>query len=455
MKLKYIIPAILLLANQHIIQAQPDNKYSEVDALIKTKDMHDALTALNKLKAEYKSDTLNAEYWLRYAQASSNFSRNREAKIAIDRAIQLNPQNATYYFEKGLLLNQALEPDAAAEALEKAVQLQPNGEYYYWKGIMYQQLGNNKEAERDYTMALNKKFETAELYNNLSFLQFLDKKLDAAMASINNAIRLNDKYAAAYSARSKLHLGLLHVDSACTDKIKANDLGYQNTINIPDSVCTGTAAQKMRFATEVSVLSKLYEQAITGYSWLIDQKFIQSDFFLNRGYSYYQLKKFDLAEKDYLEALRLPNPATDLAYDNLSLLYFDMNKFEQSIEYATKRIEMNPQNHVPYIDRGIAYRKLKKYKEAEADFNQSLSIKPDFHRAFGYRGYMFLELEQYEKAYADARKSVEINREYGYGYLVLGQAKQKLKVNGYCDDLKLAKEYGEPDAVWVMDMLCK
>lgn len=453
MKKKYTIPIIFLLVTQQIT-AQP-NKYSEVDALIKTNDMHDAMTALNKLKADFKNDTLDAEYWLRYAKASSNFSRNRDAKNAINRAIQLNSGNAVYYFEKGLLLNRALEPDSAAAALEQAVQLKPEGEYYYWKGIIYQQLGNNEQAEKDYNTALGKKFETAELYNNLSFLQFLNKQPVPAMTSINNAIRLNGEYGAAYSARSKLYICLLQVDSACVDKTRALANGFRNVLDIPDSVCTGTAAQKMKFAAEVTVLSQLYEQAITAYSWLIGNKEIQSDFFLNRGYAYYKLKKYDDAEKDYLKALQLPSPATDLLYDNLSLLYFDQDKFEQSIAYSTKRIELNPKNEVPYIDRGLCYRKLKKYREAEADFNTSLSIKPDFHRAFGYRGFLYLEQGLFERAYTDAKKSVEINPEYGYGYIVLAQAKQELKQPGVCDDLQLAKQYNAPDADMLISRYCK
>ena len=119
------------------------------------------------------------------------------------------------------------------------------------------------------------------------------------------------------------------------------------------------------------------------------------------------------------------------------------------------RIELNPKNHVPYIDRGLCYRKLRKYKDAEKNFNKSLEIKPDFFRAFGYRSFLFLELGQYNKSYADALKSVELNPKYGYGYIVLAQAKQKLGMPDFCMDLYNAKKYGEPDTDILIKKYCK
>jgi tetratricopeptide (TPR) repeat protein len=145
----------------------------------------------------------------------------------------------------------------------------------------------------------------------------------------------------------------------------------------------------------------------------------------------------------------------DLLWDDLSLLYYDQANYEKAIEYSTRRIELNSKNHVPYIDRGLCYRKLKKYKEAEKDFNQSLAIKPDFHRAFGYRAFLYLELGQYQKAFEDASKAVQIDSRYGYGYLMLGQAKQALGRTDFCLDLYYAQKYGEPDAEKVIKQYCK
>lgn len=435
--------------------AQSNDKYKEIDALLKTNSMIDAMTALNKLKSNYQKDTTDAEYWLRYSQGSYTFYKYEDAKKAIIKAIALSPNTANYRFEKGLLLNRIGELDSASVALDKAIQLSPQGEYYYWKGIVEQQLGKMNEAETAYLKAIDNKYETAEMHNNLAILLMGNKKAEQSLKHVHKAISMKPDYAQAYSARSKIYLYLLNVDSACMDKNKAYDLGYRKMFEIPDSVCKGNFKQKMQFAAEVCATTGFYDQAIKAYTALIDKGIKQGDYFLNRGYCYYLKKEYQAAEQSYLEGLNYKDASKDLLYDNLSLLYYDQGQYQKSIEYSSKRIELNPNNHVPYIDRGLCYRKMKKYKEAEKDFNKSLSIKPDFFRAFGYRSFLFFELGQYEKAYEDATQAVKYNAKYGYGYLVLAQAKYKLGLKDFCMDLYSAQKHGEDEAEAVINQLCK
>lgn len=455
LKLNSLILIIHILTTLFVAKGQHTNKFLEIDELLKTNSMIDAMTALNKLKNQYQKDTIDSEYWSRYSKASYTFYKYNDAKLAINKAIVINPNNSVYYFEKGILLNKLGYIDSALVSLETAVKIKPEGEYFYWKGILNQQLNKLKEAEHDYNSAILKNFETAELHNNFAILLIANEKFESALSHINRAIQLNEKYSQAFSARSKLYVYLLNIDSACTDRNTAYNLGYKRVFDIPDSVCNGTFASKMKFAGDLCAGSHYYNQAIKAYSLLIDRHLIHSDYYLNRGYCYYKLKEYTKAEKDYLDALLLPHASKDLLYENLSILYFDTENFTKSIEYSSKRIKLDPNNHVPYIDRGLCYRKLKKYKEAEKDFDTSLNLKPDFFRAFGYRSFLFLELGQYEKSFQDATKAVQINPKYAYGYIVLGQAKQKLGMQDFCVDFYTAKKFGEPDADIAIKEYCK
>lgn len=442
--------------------AQTTKEYKEIDSLINTYSMIDAMTALKKLKENHAKDTVDAEYWLRYAKANYTFYKYEDAKVGINRALKLNPNNAYYYYEKGLLFNRIGQTDSALAPLEKAISIQPTGEYYFWKGIVNQQLKNNQAAEADYTKAIENKFENAELYNNFCIILAENEKYEKALEIVNKSIKLNNKFPQAYSARCKINFFLYNFDAACADRDTANSMGYKKTFTLPDSVCKGTMTQKVQYLSDIFAFSGLHKSAIDAYSKLINDNVLKTDYFLNRGYCYYKLKDYINAEKDYviaeksyLEAKTLDKPALDLLYDNLSLLYFDQNNFKKAIEYSTKRIELNPRNHVPYIDRGLSYRKMKKYKEAESDFNKSLEIKPDFFRAFGYRSFLYLELGQYQKSYDDASRAVEINKQYGYGYVVLAQAKQKLGLPDFCLDLYNALNLGWPEAEIEINKYCK
>lgn len=440
-----------------LLKAQSrEAEYKLLDSLIETESMIDALSALKILETGLAKDSLKAKYWTRHAKASYLLYRQEDAKNSIRKAIKLEPKNAEIYFVKGELYNQMSDLHGALSAFDSAVKITPLGKYFFWRGIMNQRLKMNDFAEKDYLKAIEKKFETAELYGNLTILLSDKEEYVKALKSINKAISFNKNNAQAYSMKAKVYIGMLNLDSACANRDIALKMGFKKTVDIPDSICNGSEIEKIRFAAEVATVNNFYTQGIKAFSMLIDKHNIrESNFFLNRGYCYFQIKDYDKAEKDYLEALKLSKVADDLIFDNLSLLYFKKDNFQKSLEYTNKRIELNPNNYTAYLDRGLCNRKLKKYGEAEQDFNKSLEINPNFFRAFGYRAFLYLQLGKFERSLADAKKSVELNLQYGYGYLVLAQVKQELGISGFCDDFYNAMKYGESDAEKALIQFCK
>ena len=431
------------------------NQYKVIDSLIETNSMTNAINVLKNLKENFIKDSVNAAYWLRYSKASYIAFRYEEAATSIEKAIRKSPNDSELYFEKGLMYNKLDKIEQALTAFQKAIKIKKDGKYFYWKGIINQQLRKIDSTENDYQTAINLKFENVELYNNFAILLAESERFEKALTIVNKAIKLDNKFASAYGIRAKINFSLLNFDGACADEIYAIKLGYRNPLRFPDTFCNGNQNQKLELAANLFAVKKSYKQAVLAYSMLIANNVLKSDFFLNRGYCYYQQKDYLNAEKDYLKALTLPKPTTEQIYNNLSLLYFDTNKFEKSIAYSTKSIALNPENYVRYIDRGLCYRKLRNYSNAEKDFNKSLEIKPDFHRAFGYRAFLYLEQSQFKKAFEDASKSVEINPQYAYGYIVLAQAKQELGLPNYCEDYYNAKKYGDPDAETALKKFCK
>jgi tetratricopeptide (TPR) repeat protein len=450
---------IYLLATFIFITAvssgQINKKYWHIDSLINTNKMFDASAAIRELKQTHQKDTTDSQYWVRYSKASYIYYRYDDAKSGIDKAIKLSPNNSEYYYEKGVLLNKLDELDGALSAMDNAVRISPIGEYFWQRGMINQQLKKNENAQSDYQKAIDNKFKNPMLYGNFAGLLIETERYDKALEMVNKALVLDNKFPQGYSMRARINFLLLNVSASCIDSKTALEMGYRETFSIPDSVCNSSQAKKMQYAAEMLAGSKFYKQGALAFTKVIESKLLKSDLFLNRGYCYFHLKEFEKSEKDYLRALTLPNPELDLLYDNLSLLYFTQENFQKAIEYATKRIELNPKNPVPYIDRGLCYRKLKQYQAAEDEFNKSLEIKPDFFRAFGYRSFLYLELGQYSKSLEDASKSVKINPKYGYGYLVLGQAKEQLGITDFCSDFYNAKKYGEPDADLAIKTHCK
>lgn len=431
------------------------NKYQKIDDLIKKESMIDAKVALEELETNFKNQNNSSDYWLRVSQANYIIYKYDEAEAAINKAIKLNPKEAKLYYEKGRLLNDLDKNDEAKESFSQAILLKPESHYYFWRGIANQNLNELYYAENDYKTAIEKGENTPEIHFNYAIILFQNGKFSESLTHNNKAIELNSDYARAYSFRAMVHLILFDLDAACVDSDKAFSMGMNKVVNIPPEICHGTNQIKLEFIAGFCLTNKQYLKGIEAFSKLIDSNQITTDNFHNRGYCFFQIKEYQKAEKDYLKALELPNAEIDLLYDNLSLMYFEQENYSKSLEYASKRIELNPENYVAYIDRGLNYRKLKNYAEAENDFNKSLEISPNFFRAFGYRAFLNLERGNFLKAYEDASKSIEINPKYDYGYLVLGQAKAQLKMPDYCDDFYKAKRLGNTEADEAILKFCK
>jgi tetratricopeptide (TPR) repeat protein len=433
------------------------HKYGDVDTLLSSANYEDKLDALTLLESKYGNDSSESNYWVKHSIASFNTFNYINAIQSINRAISINHSNSYAYFEKARMVME-LEKDMtkAIRLLDTAIQYENKGRYHFYRGIYYQMSDNPVNAINDYDTATKLKFVHQGLYRNYSILLLKSNQYEKALAMINNAIGLNPRIPENYNSRGEIYIFLAEPDKACAEFEKASFMGYHKFNDLRKVICLeNQELNKLSVTGDVMFQMGKYKAAIKAYGKAIEGSKDTSRYYLNRGYCYYQLGIYDKAEEDYFKALSAMNPSIDMLYNNLSLLYYDQNEFEKSIEYSNKRIDLNPLNHVPYIDRGLCFRKLKKYKLAEDDFNRSLEIKPDFFRAFGYRSFLFLELGQHQKAFEDASKSVEINPKYGYGYLVLGQTKQKLQLPDFCLDFYKAKKYGNKDVGKTISKYCE
>lgn len=446
---------LLFLSFGFSLSAQ--DKYREVDSLIQTNSIINSLNALKLLDGKFQKDSSTSVYWIKYAQACQVAYKHEEAFRSIDKAIHLDAKNADAYYQKGRFYYEINKDLVNAIAqFDHALLLQKKGAYYFYRGI-YRQLSDSlKGAMEDYDHATALNVQDQGLFRNYAILLMKGDDPGKALTLINKAIALDPKVPENYSTRAEIYLLLVDPEKCCTAFEEATAHGYTKPSDIRKYICEeNTSANKYPITGDVLFKMEKYGDAVKAYTKAIELEKDSSRYYLNRGYCYYKMKDYPNAEKDYLMAMSLNYSGKDLLYDDLSLLYFDEERFDKTIEYASKRIELDPKNHVPYIDRGLAYRKLKKYKEAEKDFNTSLSIKPDFYRAFGYRGFLYLELGKYELALADGQKSVAYQPTYGYGYLVVGQAKQYLKMDNYCLDFFTAKKYNVPDADEAIKKYCK
>lgn len=132
-----------------------------------------------------------------------------------------------------------------------------------------------------------------------------------------------------------------------------------------------------------------------------------SDNYYNRALIYIYLKEYNKAIKDLDISINL-SPFDD-AFFNYGFCLKRLNKFNESIIYFTKAINLMPSDSKYYFNRAVSYEKLNKYDIAINDYSKAIDLDPKFIEAYINRGNLYEEKKEWEKALNDYMKAYAID----------------------------------------------
>lgn len=128
-------------------------------------------------------------------------------------------------FQQGNVFMMLRQIDSAIEAYSYAIELDPNcAESYSNRGLAYTSKGDYDRAIEDLNMAINLKSDYAIAYNNRGMAYGKKGDYDRAIGDLNMAIDLKSDYAEAYSNRGMAYNGKSDFDRALADLNKAIQL---------------------------------------------------------------------------------------------------------------------------------------------------------------------------------------------------------------------------------------
>ncbi len=130
--------------------------------------------------------------------------------------------------------------------------------------------------------------------------------------------------------------------------------------------------------------------------------------YLNKmAYSSSQLKEHHLSINYYKKYLEI-NKEDWIAYYNLAIEYFHINKWEDAITSLKHAITYKKDFTKSYLLLGYIYELQNQYKEAIEQFN--LVLKQDPHNKIAIKGivYSLIQLKQYEKALSICEQFLKI-----------------------------------------------
>ncbi|HEY7315773.1 MAG TPA: tetratricopeptide repeat protein [Gemmataceae bacterium] len=137
--------------------------------------------------------------------------------------------------------------------------------------------------------------------------------------------------------------------------------------------------------------------------------------YAHRGSAWKEKGEYDIAIKDYNEAIRL-QPEETVWFSNRGLVWHDKKEYDKAIIDFNEAIRLDPKNVWAFNDRGYAWETKKEYDKAIADYDEAIRLDPKYVRAFTNRGNAWKARKKYDKAIADYNEAIRVDPKFDWGF---------------------------------------
>lgn len=210
-----------------------------------------------------------------------------QALALIDKAIQIDSNNAVVWNNRGNTLRALNRPQAAIDSYEKAIALK--GDYpvaYYNRGNVLRDLEKLQAAVESYSKAITLKADYAEAYNSLGKTLMDLGQPEAAKAHYEKAIAINANYAEAHNNLGNALRRLMQPLAA----IASHDTAIGINVDYAEAYADRGGA--------LSDLS-LYHEAVASYDKAIALRDNYANAHLNQSLCLLRLGSFELGWRKY------------------------------------------------------------------------------------------------------------------------------------------------------------
>jgi Flp pilus assembly protein TadD len=219
-----------------------DEQLKKSEELYESGKYQDAIRELTQLLV---IDKKNSDAFLLRAICYSASGNLKLAGEDYNKAIELNPDTARYYYNRGVYFDYQGKTSKALKDYNKAIELDPKeSSFYYNRAIIYDTQKDYNKSIQDYTNAINLDPKNPDLYNNRGLSYKNSGQFDKAIADYNKSLEINPEYSMGYYNRARVKANNGDNAGACDDFKKAADLGNkgakekydQNCLNLENNI---------------------------------------------------------------------------------------------------------------------------------------------------------------------------------------------------------------------------
>jgi len=325
--------------------------------------------------------------------------------IEIDRN---NPEIAANYGD--ILVNSGGDPTSALDYLDTAIELDPeNAEAYRNRGLAHAQIKEYDESIEDLTKSIE--LDPAEYltYTTLAQIYLIQEEYSQAIDAFSQAIERYepekssdlDIYVEGYLRKGEAQLRLAFQEETTPEQREQlyEDLIADTDLVLTEFPDTGMAlhqrGQAMRLQGRLNQAIKAYTDAIQLAG---GEANYLADAYLKRGICWHYQGQDSLARGDFEQSagIRFEDP---LPYFWIGLSHAQEEDYREAIESYGEAIARAPTFPAPYVNRGLAYMQLGGYQKAVDNFNEAIRNEPSEPEHFFKRGVAHMRMEEYQKAF--------------------------------------------------------
>lgn len=138
----------------------------------------------------------------------------------------------------------------------------------------------------------------------------------------------------------------------------------------------------------------------------------QGDKHFISGAKFYDSGDFDSAIPELKLAIEkgLSLYEEDEVFTVIGNAFNELEKYDSSLFYHDRALDINPKNHEAWTNKGITYRLLTEYDLAEECYRNALALKPDYAELHASLGALYIYQEEVDLAIEHLTKAVKLDK---------------------------------------------
>lgn len=223
--------------------------------------------------------------------------------------------------------------------------------------------GQCEESLKYFKQAIEESPEYADAYYNIGIIYENTNRLNKAIDSYKEALRLKKDHEEANEA---LVLAFVKLKQFVTAKEQLESFIEKNPENASGYI----------LLSKINVLDNQLDKSVENLNKALSIDPQSADAYFNLAAVNYQLNKPDEAKKDYEKALEL-DPQHINAMINLAGIYAKDKDYTKALEIYTKILAIDPESLVANFNMGIIYGLIDDLPQARDKFTKVIQINPN------------------------------------------------------------------------------